>query len=217
MRRECWERFPRHRLQRKPLVGDLDMHHGTCATRVPWCMSGSVIRGGGKNVPGIPDACATRNFTYLERGPCKKYFFEYAFFLCAFLVFVPSIDLCIILVVGLSFLTHYDCQSMSFNAHFQKHWLHEYIHIIVVDTNKPWYFLHGDMLINTNRKMKMLIVYVLLGSTQCVTRTWLFHMIITYILICIGIFNRHLYHRFPISPWINRFCVFDKIIIWIAA
>ena len=27
MRRECRERFPRHRFQRKPLVNDSDMHH----------------------------------------------------------------------------------------------------------------------------------------------------------------------------------------------
>ena len=27
--------------------------------------------GGGENVPGIPGACATRNFTYLVRGPCN--------------------------------------------------------------------------------------------------------------------------------------------------
>ena len=69
MRRECRERFPRHRLQRKPLVSDPDMHHGTCATHVPWCMSGSLTRGGVENVPGIPGACATPNFTYLARGP----------------------------------------------------------------------------------------------------------------------------------------------------
>ena len=69
MRRECRERFPRHRLQSKPLVSDPGMHHGTCVTHVPWCMSGSLTRGGGENVPGIPGACATRNFTYLARGP----------------------------------------------------------------------------------------------------------------------------------------------------
>ena len=40
MRRECREPFPRHQLQRKPLVSD----HGTCVTHVPWCMSGSVTR-----------------------------------------------------------------------------------------------------------------------------------------------------------------------------
>ena len=50
--------FPRHRLQRKPLVSDPGMHHGTCVTHVPWCMSGSLTRGGGENVPGIPGACA---------------------------------------------------------------------------------------------------------------------------------------------------------------
>ena len=33
-------------------------------------MSGSLSRGGGENVPGIPGACATHNFPYLSRGPC---------------------------------------------------------------------------------------------------------------------------------------------------
>ena len=59
--------FPRHRLQRKP--SDPDMQHGTCVTHVPCCMSGSQTPGGGENVPGIPGACATRNFPYLTRGP----------------------------------------------------------------------------------------------------------------------------------------------------
>ena len=67
---ESRERFPRRRFQRKLLVSDPGMHHGTCLTLVSWCMSGSLTRGGGKNVPGIPGACATRNFTYLARGPC---------------------------------------------------------------------------------------------------------------------------------------------------
>ena len=49
--------FPRRRLQRKPPISDPGMHHGTCVTHVPWCMSGSLTRGGGENVPGIPDAC----------------------------------------------------------------------------------------------------------------------------------------------------------------
>ena len=61
--------FSCHRLQRKPLVSDPDMHHGTCVTHVPWCISGSLNRGGGENVPGIPGASATRNFSYLVRGP----------------------------------------------------------------------------------------------------------------------------------------------------
>ena len=79
MRRECLERFPRHRLQRKPLVIDPGMHHGTCVTHVPWCMSGSLSRGGGENVPVIPGACTTCNFTYLARGPWRNnpYIFLY--------------------------------------------------------------------------------------------------------------------------------------------
>ena len=60
--------FPRHRLQRKLLVSDTSMHHGTCVTHVPWCMSGSLTRGGGENVHGIPGACTTRHFAYLVRG-----------------------------------------------------------------------------------------------------------------------------------------------------
>ena len=71
IRRECLERFPRHRLQRKRLVSDPGMHHDTCATHVAWCLSGSLTRGGGENVTDIPGACATRNFTYLVRGICK--------------------------------------------------------------------------------------------------------------------------------------------------
>ena len=35
------------------------MHHGTCVTHVPWCMSGSLTHVGGENVPGIPGACAS--------------------------------------------------------------------------------------------------------------------------------------------------------------
>ena len=68
MRRECRERFPRHWSQMKPLISDPGMHPGTCVTHVPRCMSGSLISGGGENVPGIPGASATRNFTYLARG-----------------------------------------------------------------------------------------------------------------------------------------------------
>ena len=72
MHQECRERFPRHCRVRYP-----DMHHDTCVTHVPWCMPGSLSssflwcrwRG---NVPGIPGTCATLNFTYLVRGPCKS-------------------------------------------------------------------------------------------------------------------------------------------------
>ena len=54
--------FPCHWLQRKPLVSGPGMHHGTCVTHVPWCMSGSLASGGGENVPGIPGACAPAIF-----------------------------------------------------------------------------------------------------------------------------------------------------------
>ena len=69
MRRECRERFPRHRG-----FSDPDMHHSTCLTHVPWCMPGSLTSGflcsrwRGKR-SRHSGACATRNFTYLVRGP----------------------------------------------------------------------------------------------------------------------------------------------------
>ena len=73
-------------LQMKALVRDPSMHYGSCVTHVPWCMSGLLTRvtgkhvgianqGDGETVPGIPGAYATRNFTYLARGPwsCLSY------------------------------------------------------------------------------------------------------------------------------------------------
>ena len=54
------EWFPSHRLQRKPLVSDPGMYNSTSlrhvryARAVPWCMSGSLTRGGGENVPAFP-------------------------------------------------------------------------------------------------------------------------------------------------------------------
>ena len=77
MRRECREGFPRHWLQRNPLFSDPGMHHGTCVMYVPWCTSGSLIRGDEENAPDIPGACATRNFTYLARGPCHRHPFPF--------------------------------------------------------------------------------------------------------------------------------------------
>ena len=62
--------FPHNQLQRKALVNDPGMHHGTYVTHVPGCMSESLTRRGGENDPGIPGTCATRNFRYLARGPC---------------------------------------------------------------------------------------------------------------------------------------------------
>ena len=52
---ECRERFPRLWLQRKPLVSDPGMHHGTCVTHVPWCMSRSLTRVARKTFPAFPE------------------------------------------------------------------------------------------------------------------------------------------------------------------
>ena len=77
MRRKFRERFPRHWFQMKALISYPGMHPGTCVTHVPRCMSGSLISCGGENVPGIPGACATRNFTYLARGPLWDFIWVY--------------------------------------------------------------------------------------------------------------------------------------------
>ena len=54
MRRECRGRFPHHRLQRIPVISDHGMHHGTCVTHVPCCMSGSLTRSQGETLPAFP-------------------------------------------------------------------------------------------------------------------------------------------------------------------
>ena len=59
-----------------PRVSDPDMHHGTCVTYVPWCMSVSLTTGflwsrWRGNRPRAPGACATHNFAYLSRGPWR--------------------------------------------------------------------------------------------------------------------------------------------------
>ena len=71
IRRECRERFPRHRGLAIP----------TCITVRAWrtcrdayrdrLTSGFLWSRRWENVPGIPGACATRNFTYLARGPLQ--------------------------------------------------------------------------------------------------------------------------------------------------
>ena len=69
MRREWLERFPRIRLQRKPRpVSDPDVHHDTRDARAVMHV-GIADLSGRENVLGIPSACATREFTYLERCP----------------------------------------------------------------------------------------------------------------------------------------------------
>ena len=65
--------FPRRRLQRKSLVSDPGMHHGTCGTHVPWCMSGSLASGGGENVPGIPGVCAPAIFRIWQEAHSSSF------------------------------------------------------------------------------------------------------------------------------------------------
>ena len=71
--------FPRRRFQRKPLVSDLGMHHGTCVTHVPWCMSGSLACGDGDNVPGIPGACAPASL-HIWQEAHDGYYSDYSLF-----------------------------------------------------------------------------------------------------------------------------------------
>ena len=69
MRRECKERFPRHRGLAIP----------ACITTRACCTCHDAYRGrwlavsfevgGGENVPGIPGACASCSFAYLVRSP----------------------------------------------------------------------------------------------------------------------------------------------------
>ena len=64
--------FPRRRFQRKLLVSDPGMHHGTCVTHVPWCMSGSLTCGDGENGPGIPGACAQAILRIWQEAHCRE-------------------------------------------------------------------------------------------------------------------------------------------------
>ena len=89
MRQDCRERFPRHRLQRKPPVSDSGMHHGTCITHVPWCMSGSLIRSGGENVPGHSRRMCNLRFYVSGKRPIaslKDHPKNFAFSFCLMLV-----------------------------------------------------------------------------------------------------------------------------------
>ena len=70
--------FPHRRFRRKPLVSDPGMHHGTCVTHVPWCMSGSLTCGGGENVPGIPGACAPAILRIWQEAHAKYARFHYS-------------------------------------------------------------------------------------------------------------------------------------------
>ena len=61
--------FPCRRFRRKPLVSNPSMHHGTCVTHVPWCMSGSLTCGDGENIPGI---CAHATLRIWQETHCVR-------------------------------------------------------------------------------------------------------------------------------------------------
>ena len=65
--------FPRRQFQKKLLYSDPGMHHGTCVTHVPWCMSGSLTCGDGENRSRHSRRMHIRNFAYLARGPLSCY------------------------------------------------------------------------------------------------------------------------------------------------
>ena len=68
--------FPTHRLERKPLVSDPDMHHGTCRdARAVMHVGIACLRWRGKR-SRHSRRMRTSNFTYLVRGPLewKMYF-----------------------------------------------------------------------------------------------------------------------------------------------
>ena len=68
--------FPHHWLQRKTLVSNPGMHHGTCVTHVPWWMPESLVPDGGENVPGIPGACAPAIFRIWQEAHAGIYFIK---------------------------------------------------------------------------------------------------------------------------------------------
>ena len=54
IRQECGERFRRHQLEINSTVSDPSMNRGTRVTHVLWCMSVSLIRGGGETFLAFP-------------------------------------------------------------------------------------------------------------------------------------------------------------------
>ena len=63
--------FLHRRLQRKLLVSDPYMHHDTCVTHVPWCMSGSLNQRWQGKRSRHSRRMRARNFTYLVWGPSR--------------------------------------------------------------------------------------------------------------------------------------------------
>ena len=52
------------------LVSDPGMHHGTCVTHLPWCKSGSLVRGGGNTFPAFPAHAQPANMRIWQEAHC---------------------------------------------------------------------------------------------------------------------------------------------------
>ena len=145
MRRECRELFPHPRFQRI----------------VPWCMSGSLTRCGWDNVPGIPGACATRNFTKLTRGLCTVYPKKYAHGFC-FAVLCCSYTLTdfpiSIMLTSLALWQSKDCPSAS--------------KATLVNMDKYFMWIHYERLHNHNKAKHNKTVCLFLGI-YCITMQWI--------------------------------------------
>ena len=62
------------------------MHAGIANSRFP------LNSAAGGNVPGIPGACATRNFTYLVRGPCDVRFVSHVLTISGFMLSIYALN-----------------------------------------------------------------------------------------------------------------------------
>ena len=99
MLRECRERFSRHHWLAIPTY--ITARASRRCRDACWGhkIAVSFEVGSGENVPSIPGACATRNFTYLVRGPWCV--------ICGFIVWsTPCIDIVTLSIT--SYYKHYE-------------------------------------------------------------------------------------------------------------
>ena len=63
----------------------LDMHHSTCVTHAPWCMSGSLNCGGGETFPAFPVHAQPEILRIWQDAYARLFVYLYVFiFLCMF-------------------------------------------------------------------------------------------------------------------------------------
>ena len=121
MRRECRECFPRHR----------GLAILTCITTRAWRTCRDACRdryiavsfevGGGENLAGIPGTCATRNFTYLVRGPWEHFPNCWPFVRESWLFSRRAIDAKLSWFLFVSFIKSWTTDLRHNNAHVTSH------------------------------------------------------------------------------------------------